>query len=103
MRAPEDLTDVAERLGDAGKGMGSTKDIQSRLRLGKRHLKNDYKVKVLRIHSVTFSNKSAVLKAEYTFEEGASLQNKLMHSCERKYSFTREAGFNLSLAKFFFW
>lgn len=81
--------------------MGWTKDIQSRLRLGKRHLKGDYKVKVRRIHSVTFSNTLAVLKMEYTFEESASLPNKLMHSCERKYLFTREAGFSLSLDEFF--
>ena len=98
----EDLSDVVERLGDAGKGMmGWTKDIQSRLRLGKRYLKRDYKANVLHIHSITLSNTLTVLKAEYTFVEGASLPNKLMHPCERKYPFTREAGFNLSLAEFF--
>ena len=101
-QAFEDLSDVAERLGDAGKGMmGWTKDIQSRLRLGKRYLKRDYKANVLHIHSITLSNTLTVLKAEYTFVEGASLPNKLMHPCERKYPFTREAGFNLSLAEFF--
>ena len=101
-QAFEDLSDVVERLGDTGKGMmGWTKDIQSRLRLGKRYLKRDYKANVLHIHSITLSNTLTVLKAEYTFVEGASLPNKLMHPCERKYPFTREAGFNLSLAEFF--
>ena len=101
-QAFEDLSDVVERLGDTGKGMmGWTKDIQSRLRLGKRYLKRDYKVNVLHIHSITLSNTLTVLKAEDTFVEGASLPNKLMHPCERKYPFTREAGFNLSLAEFF--
>ena len=56
-QAFEDLSDVAERLGDAGKGMmGWTKDIQSRLRLGKCYLKRDYKAKVLHIHPIRFSN-----------------------------------------------
>ncbi|CAH3144982.1 unnamed protein product [Pocillopora meandrina] len=49
--------------------MGWTKDTQSRLRLGKRYLKRDYKAKVLHIHSITFSNTLTVLKAEYTFVE----------------------------------
>ena len=101
-QAFEDLSDVAERLGDAGKGMmGWTKDIQSRLRLGKRYLKRDYKAKVLHIHFITFSNTLTVLRPEYTFVEGGSLPNKLMHSCERKYPFTREISFYLSLAEFF--
>ena len=77
--------------------MGWTKDIQSRLRLGKRYLKRDYKAKVFHIHYVTFSNTLTVLRAEYTFVEGGSLPNKLMHPCERKYPFTREASFNLSM------
>ena len=81
--------------------MGWTKDIQSRLRLGKRYLKRDYKAKVLHIRSITFSNTLTVLKAEYTFVEGASLPNKLMHPCVRKYPFMREASFNLSLVEFF--
>ena len=40
----EDLADVVERLGDAGQGMGWTKDIQIRLGAAKRYLKSDYKV-----------------------------------------------------------
>ena len=36
--------DVVEKLGDAGEGMGWAKNIQSRLRAGKRYLKSDYKV-----------------------------------------------------------
>lgn len=43
-QAFEDLADIVERLGDAGQGMGWTKDLQSRLRAGKRYLKSDYKV-----------------------------------------------------------
>ena len=43
-QAFEDLADVIEKLGDAGEGMGWAKDIQSRLRAGKRYLKSDYKV-----------------------------------------------------------
>ena len=43
-QAFEDLADVVEKLGDAGEGMGWAKDIQSRLRAGKRYLKSDYKV-----------------------------------------------------------
>ena len=68
-QAFEDLSDVVERLGDTGKGMmGWTKDIQSRLRLGKRYLKRDYKANVLHIHSITLSNTLTVLKAEDTFD-----------------------------------
>ncbi|KAK3713984.1 hypothetical protein QZH41_017105, partial [Actinostola sp. cb2023] len=47
------LFDVVERLGDAGKGMGWTKDLQSRLRATKRYLKNDYKVHVSQVATVT--------------------------------------------------
>ena len=43
-QAFEDLADIVERLGDAGQGMGWTKDVQSRLQAGKRYLKSDYKV-----------------------------------------------------------
>ncbi len=43
-QAFEDLADVVERLGDAGQGMGWTKDMQIRLRAAKRYLKSDYKV-----------------------------------------------------------
>lgn len=43
-QAFEDLADVIEKLGDAGQGMAWAKDIQSRLRAGKRYLKSDYKV-----------------------------------------------------------
>ena len=43
-QAFEDLADVIENLGDAGRGMAWAKDIQSRLRAGKRYLKSDYKV-----------------------------------------------------------
>ncbi|KAK3715613.1 hypothetical protein QZH41_000987 [Actinostola sp. cb2023] len=52
-QAFEDLFDVVERLGDAGKGMGWTKDLQSRLRAAKRYLKNDYKVHVSQVATVT--------------------------------------------------
>jgi hypothetical protein len=40
------LLDVVERLGDAGQGMGWTKEMQTRLRAAKRYLKSDYKVQV---------------------------------------------------------
>ena len=43
-QAFEDLADIVERLGDAGRGMDWTKDLQNRLRSGKRYLKSDYKV-----------------------------------------------------------
>ena len=43
-QAFEDLADIVERLGDAGQGMDWTKDLQNRLRAGKRYLKSDYKV-----------------------------------------------------------
>ena len=43
-QAFEDLADVVERLGDAGQGMGWTKDMQIRLRAAKRYPKSDYKV-----------------------------------------------------------
>ena len=43
-QAFEDMADIVERLGDAGQGMGWTKDLQSRIRAGKRYLKSDYKV-----------------------------------------------------------
>ena len=43
-QAFDDLVNVAERLGDAGKGMGWTKDLKTRLLAGKRYLKSDYKV-----------------------------------------------------------
>ena len=46
-QAFEDLVDVIDKLGDAGQSMGWTKDIQSRLRAGKRYLKSDYKVSYL--------------------------------------------------------
>lgn len=42
----DDLLDVVERLGDAGQGMGWTKEMQTRLRAAKRYLKSDYKVQV---------------------------------------------------------
>lgn len=44
-QAFEDLCEVAETLGDAGQGMGWAKQLQSRLREGKRYLKSDYKVR----------------------------------------------------------
>jgi hypothetical protein len=44
-QAFDDLTNVAEKLGDAGEAMGWTKDIQTRLRGAKRYLKTDYKVR----------------------------------------------------------
>lgn len=43
-QAFDDLCEVAETLGDAGQGMGWTKQQQSRLRESKRYLKSDYKV-----------------------------------------------------------
>ena len=43
-QAFEDLIDIVERLGDVGQGMGWTKNLQTRLRNGKRYLKSDYKV-----------------------------------------------------------
>ena len=43
-QAFEDLIDIVERLGDVGQGMGWTKNLQTRLRDGKRYLKSDYKV-----------------------------------------------------------
>lgn len=42
----DDLLDVVERIGDAGQGMGWTKEMQTRLRDAKRYLKTDYKVQV---------------------------------------------------------
>ena len=44
-QAFDDLTNVAEKLGDAGEAMGWTRDIQTRLRGAKRYLKTDYKVR----------------------------------------------------------
>lgn len=43
-QAFDDLEDVIETLGDAGKGMSWTKNTQCRLREAKRYLKSDYKV-----------------------------------------------------------
>lgn len=43
-QAFEDLADIVERLGEVGKSMGWTKDMQSRLQAGKRYLKSDYQV-----------------------------------------------------------
>ena len=43
-QAFEDLIDIVERLGDVGQGMGWTKNLQTRLRDGKRYLKSDYKI-----------------------------------------------------------
>ena len=40
----EDLADVVERLGDAGQGMGWSKNMNTRLQDAKRYLKSDYKV-----------------------------------------------------------
>ena len=93
-QAFEDLSDVAERLGDAVKAWWAGRKIY-------RVAFRDYKAKVLHIRSITFSNTLTVLKAEYTFVEGASLPNKLMHPCVRQYPFMREASFNLSLVEFF--
>ena len=43
-KAFEELLDVVEKIGDVGKGMDWAKDVQNRLRAGKRYLKGDYKV-----------------------------------------------------------
>ena len=45
-KAFEDLADAVERLGDAGQGMGWSKNMNTRTRLydAKRYLKSDYKV-----------------------------------------------------------
>ena len=43
-QAFEELLDVVERIGDLGKGMDWAKDVQNRLRAGKRYLKGDFKV-----------------------------------------------------------
>lgn len=43
-QAFDDLADIVERLGDAGQGMDWAKDLQNRMRTGKRYLKSDYKV-----------------------------------------------------------
>ena len=43
-QAFDDLCEVPETLGDAGQGMGWTKQQQSRLQESKRYLKTDYKV-----------------------------------------------------------
>ena len=40
----DELSQIAETLGDAGQGMGWVKTQQQRLRESKRYLKNDYKV-----------------------------------------------------------
>ncbi|KXJ14948.1 hypothetical protein AC249_AIPGENE3679 [Exaiptasia diaphana] len=43
-QAFDDLAHVVEKLGDAGKGMGWAKDMQTRLQCAKRYLKTDYKI-----------------------------------------------------------
>lgn len=43
-QAFEELLDVVERIGDLGKGMDWAKDVQNRLRAGKRYMKGDFKV-----------------------------------------------------------
>ena len=40
----EDLADVVERLGDAGQGMGWSKNMKIHLQDAKRYLKSDWKV-----------------------------------------------------------
>ena len=44
VEAFEDLADVVERLGDAGQGMGWSKNMNTRLQDAKRYLESDYKV-----------------------------------------------------------
>ena len=43
-QAFDNLAEVAEKLGDAGKGMHWVKNVQKRLHAAKRYLKNDYRV-----------------------------------------------------------
>ena len=55
-QAFEDMIDIVERLGDIGQGMGWTKNLQTRLRDGKRYLKSDYKVgKIPFLHVIGLS------------------------------------------------
>ena len=46
----DNLAEVAEKLGDAGKGMHWVKDVQNGLRAAKRYLKSDYRVSFLIDH-----------------------------------------------------
>ena len=51
-QAFEELIDIVERLGDVGQGIGWTKNLQTRLRDGKRYLKSVYKVgKIPSLHT----------------------------------------------------
>ena len=49
-QAFNNLAEVAEKLGDAGKGMHWVKDVQNRLHATKRCLKRDYRVRFLFDH-----------------------------------------------------
>ena len=49
-QALDNLAEVAEKLGDAGKGMHWVKDVQNGLRAAKRYLKSDYRVSFLIDH-----------------------------------------------------
>jgi hypothetical protein len=44
-KAFDDLEDVVDKLGECGKGMTWAKEINHQLKLTKRYLKGDYKVK----------------------------------------------------------
>lgn len=46
-QAFDNLAEVAEKLGDAGKGMHWVKNVQNRLHNAKRYLKSDYRVSFL--------------------------------------------------------
>ena len=45
-QAFDNLAEVAEKLGDAGKGMHWVKDVQNRLRAAKRYLNGELKAKI---------------------------------------------------------
>ena len=49
-QAFDNLAEVAEKFGDAGKGMHWVKNVQNRLHAAKRYLKSDYKVSFLIDH-----------------------------------------------------
>ena len=44
----EELSEVVEKLADAGEGMGWAKNVQNQLRAAKRYLKCDFKVQLER-------------------------------------------------------